>query len=372
MNFDYSSDQRLLKDEARRFLEAECPISTVRAVLDDTTRSHDAALWEKVAQMGWLASILPEQHGGLGLSHVELCAIAEELGRALAPLPFASTLYAFAQGLQLAGSEAQCARWLPLVAQGAVIGCLATAEGPGDILPRGLGVLARDGRLSGTKYPVIDADVADVVLVLAQAEAGPTLYLVDLAAEGVVRTRLESLDPTRGLARLDLSQVRAEQLGVEGEGRALAQRIHDRAAALLAFEQIGGAERCLEMARDFALERTAFGRPIASYQAIKHKLADVYVKTQIARSNAYYAAWALDHDASELPIAAASARVAACDAYWHAAKENVQTHGGMGFTWEVDAHLHYRRAQHLALAFGAPRSWKHRLVSQLEFRKQAH
>ena len=369
MNFDYSPDQRLLKDEARKFLAAECPIATVRAVLDDDGRTHDATLWSKVAEMGWLATVIPEAHGGLGLSHVELCAIAEEMGRALAPVPFASTLYAFAQGLQLAGSESQRAHWLPLVAQGAAIGCMATAEGPGEILPRELRVRAHGGRLTGSKCPVVDADVADVALVLAEADAGPTMFLVDLQGEGVARARLESLDPTRGLARLDFSGARAEQLGADGEGRILAERIHCRAAALLSFEQIGGAERCLEMARDFALERKAFGRSVASYQAIKHKLADVYVRTQLARSNAYYAAWALDNDSAELPIAAAAARIAACDAHWQAAKENVQTHGGMGFTWEVDAHLHYRRAQQLALAVGAPRYWKHRLVSQLELRK---
>ncbi len=389
MNFDYSADQRQLQDEARKFLTARCSPQVVRAVLDSPSRSYDAVLWSQIAEMGWLGSVLPEAHGGLGLGHVELCAIAEELGRALAPVPFASTLYFFAQALMQHGSPAQQARWLPGVASGACIGCFAGAEGPGDPWPQRLGVRSEAGRLYGAKLPVVDGDVAHAGVVLAQGAEGPTLYLVDFTAAQVERRALASLDPTRGLAQVRFHGAEADVLGTPGQGVALAHRLHERAAALLAFEQIGGADRCLEMARDFALERHAFGRAIASYQAIKHKLADVFVRNQLARSNAYHAAWALDRDQDSdqvrdhdpgqdknggdpaLPLAAASARIAASDAYWVAAKENIQTHGGMGFTWEVDAHLHYRRAQQLALAAGAPRWWKERLVVQLERRQAA-
>ena len=154
-------------------------------------------------------------------------------------------------------------------------------------------------------------------------------------------------------------------------GMALAESILSRAAVLLAFEQVGGADKALEMAKSYALERYAFGRPIGSYQAIKHKLADMYVKNELARSNAYYGAWALNADAAELPLAAAAARVAACDAFWFAAKENLQTHGGMGYTWDVDCHLYYRRAQQLGLVAGGAKAWKERLVSQLERRNAA-
>lgn len=369
MNFDYTPDQRLLKDEARKFLAGRCSMPVVRAVLDEPARGYDAPLWLQIAEMGWLGSVVPEDLGGLGLGHVELCAIAEELGRALAPVPFASTVYFFAQALMLAGSPEQRAQWLPQVAQGRLIGCFATAEGSGEALPLSPRVRASDDGLYGVKQPVVDGRIADVAVVLAADGARSSLFIADLREGGVDRGDLASLDPTRNLASLSFAGARVERLGAPGEGQALAQQVLDRAAALLAFEQIGGADRCLELAKDYALQRHTFGRPIASYQAIKHKLADVFVRNQLARSNAYHAAWALDEGGDALPLAAAAARIAACDAYWHASKENIQTHGGMGFTWEVDAHLYYRRAQHLALAAGAPRYWKERLVSRLERRQ---
>ncbi|MET0295511.1 MAG: acyl-CoA dehydrogenase, partial [Phenylobacterium sp.] len=226
------------------------------------------------------------------------------------------------------------------------------------------------GKLSGVKIPVTDGDIADVALVLASEGGRPGLFLVDLNGEGVERETLKSLDPTRSVAKLTFSNAPAKAVGAAGEGQAITEQVFDRAAVLLAFEQVGGADRCLEMAKEYALERYAFGRVIGSYQAIKHKLADMYVKNEVARSNAYYAAWALNTSAPELPIAASAARIAASDAYWFASKENIQTHGGMGFTWEVDCHLYYRRSKQLALVAGAPKAWKERLVSQLE-RKNA-
>jgi len=192
---------------------------------------------------------------------------------------------------------------------------------------------------------------------------------VDMA--GVVREPLKTLDPTRDAAKLTFSGAKAERLGGAGEGLNLLEQILDRAAILLAFEQTGGADRSLEMAKDYALERYAFGRTIASYQAIKHKLADMYVKNELARSNAYYGAWALNTDASELPIAASAARIAASEAFWFASKENIQTHGGIGFTWQMDCHFYYRRSRQLSLVAGAPRVWKERLVSHLERRNAA-
>jgi alkylation response protein AidB-like acyl-CoA dehydrogenase len=369
VNFDYTPDQRLLKNEARKFLAARCATPVVRGVLDDPGRSHDASLWSQIADMGWLGSVVPEEHGGLGLGHVELCVIAEELGRALAPVPFASTVYFFAQALMLGGSHAQRAAWLAPLSQGKVIGCFAAAEGAGEALPPVPRVQATDGRLYGDKIPVVDGGIADAAIVLACEGPDASLFLVHLRGDGVERAALASLDPSRDLARVSFSGAAADRLGPRGQGLALARQVLDRAASLLAFEQLGGADRCLEMATSYALERHAFGRPIASYQAIKHKLADIFVRNQLARSNAYHAAWALDDGGDALPLAAATARIAACDAYWHASKENIQIHGGMGFTWEVDAHLYYRRAQQLALAAGAPHYWKERLVSRLERRQ---
>ena len=371
MNFDYSDDQKFLKDEARKFLSAHCTVARVRAVLDDPAKSYDEALWKSVAEQGWLGAAIPEQYNGLGLGRLELCAIAEELGRVVAPIPFASTVYFLAEALMLAGDEAQKADYLPKIAAGELIGCFATAEGPGPVSSATVQARVEGGKLSGVKIPVTDGDVAGLAVVLAKESGQPGLYLVDLTGPGVARETLKTLDPTRGVAKISFTGAPARRLGAAGEGVHLMEAVMDRAAVLLAFEQVGGADRSLEMAKAYALERYAFGRVIGSYQAIKHKLADIYVKNELARSNAYYGAWALNSGAAELPIAASAARVAASEAFWFASKENIQTHGGMGFTWDVDCHLYYRRSRQLSLVAGAPRVWKERLVSHLERRNAA-
>lgn len=365
MNFDYSDDQKMLKDEARKFLTARCDAKVVRGVLDDDARAYDEALWKGVAEQGWLGAAIPEEHGGLGLGHVELCALAEELGRACAPIPFASTVYFVAEALMLHGSDAQQAKWLPRIAAGEAIGAFATSEGPGPVTARSVRTSVSGGRLTGEKIPVTDGDVADLLVVLAK----DGLYLVE-TGEGVATEVLKTLDPTRSAARVTFTDAPAERLGSE-DGLTAMQAVLDRAAVLLAFEQLGGADRALEMAKGYALERVAFGRQIGGYQAIKHKLADVYVKNEIARSNAYYGAWALNTSAAELPLAAATARVAASEAFWFAAKENIQVHGGIGFTWEADPQLYYRRSRQLGLVAGAPALWRERLVAQLEMRNAA-
>ncbi len=371
MNFDYSDDQKFLKGEARKFLEARCPASVVRGVLNDDAKSYDADLWKAVAEMGWLGAAIPEQFGGLGLGKIELCAIAEELGRVVAPIPFASTVYFMAEAVMLAGTDQHKGFVLPKIASGEWIGCFATSEGPGAVTPSSIKAVVKDGKLTGTKIPVTDGDCANIAVVLANENGKPGLYFVNLGDAGVQRETLKTLDPTRGVAKLTFKDAGAWRLGGEGDGFALMEQVFDRAAVYLAFEQVGGADRSLEMAKAYALERYAFGRVIASYQAIKHKLADMYVKNELARSNAYYGGWALATDAAELPLAASAARVAASDAFWFASKENIQTHGGMGFTWEVDCHLYYRRAKQLGLVAGGAKVWKERLVSQLERRNAA-
>ena len=371
MNFDFSDDQKSLKSEARRFLDANCPTARVRGVLDDPAIAYDAALWKAVAGQGWLGAAIPEAHGGLGLGHLELCVIAEELGRAVAPIPFASTVYILAEAVMLAGDPAQQAEILPKIAAGELIGALATSEGPGVLTPGAVQASVSGGRLTGVKLPVTDGGIADLCLVLARENGQPGLFLVDLNGAGVTRETLKTLDPTRDVARLTFKDAPAKRLGPAGEGFVLLEQVLDRAAVLLAFEQCGGADKCLEMAKAYALERFAFGRVIASYQAIKHKLADIYVKNELARSNAYYGAWALNTAAPELPVAASAARIAASEAFWFASKESIQTHGGIGFTWDVDCHLYYRRSRQLSLVAGAPRVWKERLVSQLERRNAA-
>lgn len=365
MNFDYTDEQKALKDEARRFLAAVSPLTVVRAALENPAQGHDAALWRRIGEQGWCGAAIPEAFGGIGMGYVELCALAEELGRALAPVPFASTVYLFAEALLQLGTEAQKAELLPLVAAGELIGTMALAEGPGVLTTDRIGTRMSGGLLSGIKLPVTDGLAADRVIVLALGDGGPGLYLVDLTGAGVERRMVSTIDPTRGAAEITFREAPAQLVGSPGRGLEDLARIQDRAAILLAFEQLGGADRCLEMARDYALERYAFGRPIGSYQAIKHKLADVFIRNETARANAYYGAWALSTDAPELALAAATARVAGSAAYLLAARENIQTHGGIGFTWEADCHFFYRRARHLGLILGAPREWKRHLADRL-------
>ncbi|MCY3811958.1 MAG: acyl-CoA/acyl-ACP dehydrogenase [Gammaproteobacteria bacterium] len=365
MNFEFSDEQNLLREQALGFLQEHCPMSAVRAVLDGDA-AYDAELWTKIAELGWTATAIPEQHGGLGLSYLELSVIAEELGRAVAPVPFSSSVYLATEAILMAGSDAQKERWLPKLATGEAIGTFALGEGPGQPSPQRLTTAARNGKLTGTKIPVVDGDIAEIAVVVAKSDAGDgaSLHLVELA--GAQRTPVATLDPTRSHARIAFDATPAEPLGTDGEGWSLTQRLLDRAAVLFAWEQVGGANAALEMAKDYAMERYAFGRPIASYQAIKHKLAHAYVKNTLARSNGYYGAWALDSDAAELPLAAATARVSATQAYYYASKENIQTHGGMGFTWEFDCQFHYRRAKLLSVNIGSEPTWQDKLIAAVE------
>jgi alkylation response protein AidB-like acyl-CoA dehydrogenase len=371
LNFDFSDDQKSLKDQARKFLTDKAGAKSTRRVLNDEAISYDETLWRGVAEMGWLGAAIPEQYGGLGLGRLELCVLAEELGRALAAIPFSSTVYFFGEALMLAGNEAQKSAHLPKVAAGETIGCFAVSEGPGAPTASSIQTRFEGGTLSGVKIPVTDGDCAHWAVVAAKEGAGVSLCLVDLTQPGVKRTTVKTLDPTRGHAKLEFKNAKAERLGAAGQGWDLAEAVLDRAAVLIAFEQVGGSQACIEMAIDYAKSRYAFSRPIGSFQAIKHKLADMYVAIEVARSNAYYGAWALSTEAAELPFAAAASRAAATDAYTLCAKENIQTHGGMGFTWEVDCHLFYRRAKLLAVQAGSPAVWKEKLVKRLEQRNAA-
>jgi acyl-CoA dehydrogenase len=370
MNFDFSEDQKLLREQARKLLADKCPPRAVRAVLEGAA-GYDAPLWRSIAEMGWLGTAIPEAYGGLGLGALELCVIAEELGRVLAPVPFSSTICQFVQALLLAGSEEQKQRLLPEIVSGAVIGTFARVEAPGGVTPRSIRASFRAGRLSGSKTAVADGMEAHfaVALVRTSEEAGErglSLSLVDLHSKGVQRQKLDSIDPSRKHAQLTFDHVAAELLGPVGEGWEIARQVLDRAAVLMAFEQVGGADACLAMATDYARTRHAFGRAIGSFQAIKHKLADIYIGNELARSNAYYGAWALSTNARELPLSAAAARISATQAFDFAANESVQVHGGIGFTWEADCHLFQKRARELALALGPQRVWKDRLVTELE------
>ncbi|HUJ76934.1 MAG TPA: acyl-CoA dehydrogenase, partial [bacterium] len=266
---------------------------------------------------------------------------------------------------------AQQRAYLPRLAAGTCIGTFALAEGTGNPYPQAIRAQAQGGKLSGTKLPVADGSSADLAVVAALDKAGtPALYLVDLQAPGIKRTALKTIDPSRNQAQIEFEGAEAEPLGPASRGWEAITRLLERAAIPVAFEQLGGAQACLDMARAYALQRYAFGRPIGSFQAIKHRLADVYIATELARSNVYYGAWALAAEADELPVAAAAARISATQAFQYAAQENIQTHGGMGFTWEYDCHLYYRRAKLLGLCLGSLPYWKDRLILHLE-RRQA-
>lgn len=368
MNFDFSEDAKAIREHAQQFLGERVPAGAVRRHAESGA-DFDAALWAEFADMGWLGITIPEAFGGSGLGYETACVLAEAIGGVAAPAPFASTIYLATEALLRFGSDEQKARCLPEIAAGAKIGCFALAEGEGEPAAHRVRAHVLNGKLSGEKFPVADAHAADFAVVVARGADGPALYLADLGP-GIERVALRTFDPAHPQAALRFSDAPVEAMPGGRDWHSV-ESLLDRAAVMFAFEQVGGAQSALDMAVAFAKQRYAFGRPIGSFQAIKHKLADMYVAIEIARSNAYFGAWALENDASELPLAAATARAAAIDAYHLAAKENIQTHGGMGFTWESDCHVHYSRAKALALSIGGARYWKGKLMRLLEARNEA-
>jgi acyl-CoA dehydrogenase len=374
MNFDFSDDQKLLQEQVRKFLADKCPIKVVRRVLDGP-ETHADEVWKGLIELGVPGIAVPEAYGGLGLGALELCLVAEEIGRAAAPVPFDTSAVLATEALKLAGSEAQKKEWLPELVAGRAIGTLAVSEGPQAPRPRSIRTGFAGGRVNGMKVPVADGEAATFAIVLVNTggagDRALSLAIVDLGQSGVKKKRVETIDPARKHAELTFDGAAAELLGEEGDGWRLLERLYDTAAVLFAFAQVGGAEAAMWMARDYALQRQAFGRVIGSYQAIKHKLADCYVKLELARSNAYYGAMMLAEGGADLPLAAAAARIAATEAYDFASKENIQTHGGIGFTWEADTQFHYRRARVMALSLGGPMAWKDKLVTRLEQKNAA-
>ncbi|MCA9501645.1 MAG: acyl-CoA/acyl-ACP dehydrogenase [Myxococcales bacterium] len=368
MNFDFSEEQKLLQQTARDFLAEQSPLSTCREVLEGDA-PYAAALWNGAAEMGWQGAVIPESFGGAGFGHLELAMIAEEVGRALAPIPFGPSVYLATEALLRFGSPAQQKSWLPRLADGSAIGCFAFAERPGQNAFESVEAKVSGGKLSGTKLPVGDGDVASLAIVAAQDGGRVGLHLVDLSTSGVTRTPLESFDPSRSQAKLVFEGAACEPLA--GTDAAAIAKLLDVAAVLQAFEQVGAATRALEITREFVLGRYAFGKPIAAFQSIKHRLADLWCEIELARSNAYYAAWALSNDSPELAAAAPLARIAASEAFEHVTVEMIQMHGGVGYTWEYDCHLFYRRAKLLSASLGTPRYWKNLLVDRLRASRAA-
>jgi acyl-CoA dehydrogenase len=366
MNFDFSDEAKELADTARRFLTENCPPNHVRLAFDPERR-FDRDLWRKISELGWLGTAIPEEYGGASFGYEGLCLLARELGRALAPIPFSSSVYLAGEAILLAGTLAQQRTLLPSLCEGRAIGTLAWAEGSASPSCPRVSARVTNHRLTGKKWPVIDGQVATHLVVPAlDDEERLRLFLVNGSDPGVKREPLETIDPARDHATVSFDRAEAEPLGDAVDHRAILATIFDKGAALLSFEQIGGASACLDMSVAYARERHAFGRPIGSFQAIKHKLADVYVSAELARSNAYFAAWALSRSPKQLPLAASAARISSTEAFQLASRENIQTHGGIGYTWEMDCHLYYRRSRLLSLQLGGPSYWKDRLVTELE------
>ena len=366
MNLVLNDTQKELKEQVAALLAERAAPDVLRRLITEEA-PWDEGLWRSFADLGFLGAAIPEAYGGVGLGPMELCVIAEEVGRAVAPIPFFSSICLAAEAILLAGSEAQKARWLPKLASGEVVATLAWTEGPGAPRTTGLATRLTDHRLSGSKSPVPDAAIAQIGVVVASSGGRPTLTLVELGQPCVSVTPLTGFDQLRHHARIDFDEANAEPLGAV-DGAEAVRRLEDRAATYEAFEQVGGTESALYMARDYTMQRYIFGRPLASYQAVKHKLADILVMLELARSNALAAADALECDAPGAAASAATARLAATRAYETAARENLQLHGGIGFTWAANCHFHYRRARLLALNLGSAEFWADKLIDELSAR----
>ncbi len=338
MDFGLSEEQGLLQTTVKRFLTERCPTSRVREVMETET-AHDAALWRGLAELGTTAIVVPEAQGGLGHELLDLALVAEELGYAATPGPFLTSSMATI-ALAHATDEEVKTRWLPELASGEAVGAIAIGEADEEWDPSRLATRAEAGRLSGSKPLVAGAGVADFLLVAASDERGPGLWLVEPDAPGVVVAALAGSDMTRRLASVSLADTPARRVGdVDAIARA-----YDAGLVLIAADAYGGARRCFEMTRGYTLERAQFGQVIGSFQAVKHQLADWIADQEPALSLVWYAAHAFDRLQDRSPRHAALAKAHLCDLYDKAARVATELHGGIGFTWEYDLHLWFRRA----------------------------
>ena len=356
MNFAFSDEQEELRKVVRQFLDGKSPEAEVRRLMD-TTEGYDPTVWKQMGdQMGLQGLIVPEDLGGSGYGYVELTVVLEEMGRALLCAPFFSTVVLAANTLLHCGSDEAKSRYLPDIASGATIATVAFTEDNGRWDESGVTLTASaNGTLEGSKMFVLDGHTADLILVLARkADGGLGLYAVPGDASGLTRTALSTMDQTRKQAKLEFSGVQGEDIARSTFGWSDFSQVLDLAAVALAAEQVGGAQRCLDMAVEYAKVRVQFGRPIGSFQAIKHKCADMLLEVESAKSAAYYAGWCASELNDELPSVASLAKAYCSEAYFHSAAENIQIHGGIGFTWEHPAHLYFKRAKSSELLFGDP------------------
>jgi alkylation response protein AidB-like acyl-CoA dehydrogenase len=358
VNFAFSEEQEELRKSVRRFLEDKSPESEVRRLME-TEGGYDPAVWAQMAQqLGLQGLAIPEEYGGSGYGYVELIVVFEEMGRALLCAPYFSTVALAANALLASGDDDAKKQLLPGIASGDTIATVAFTEDSGRWDEAGITARAARGSegwtIDGHKMFVLDGHVADVILVAARTGETVSLFSVEAGAAGLSRTALSTMDQTRKQARLELSSTPARLVGGEGDGWTILAKMLDLTAVALAAEQVGGAQKVLDMSVEYAKVRVQFGRPIGSFQAIKHKCADMLLEVESAKSAAYYAGWAAAEDNDELPVVASLAKAYCSDAYFHAAAENIQIHGGIGFTWEHPAHLYFKRAKSSELLFGDP------------------
>ena len=363
MNFAFSEEQDQLRDAVRRFLESKSPSSEVRRLME-TEEGYDPAVWAQMAnELGLQSLHIPEEYGGQGFTFVELGIVLEEMGRVLLCAPYFSTVCLAANVILNAATDEQKAELLPGIAAGETIAALAFTEPSGKWDASGITLEAKGSgdsyTLTGTKHFVIDGHTANLVVVVARTEGstgedGIGFFVVDGDAAGLTRTPLATMDQTRKQARLEFAGVSAKPLGDVGRGWAALSKTLDQAAVCLANEMVGGAQKVLDMSVEYAKVRVQFGRPIGSFQAIKHKCADMLLEVESGKSAAYYASWAAAEDNDELPVVAALAKAYCSEAYFHATAENIQIHGGIGFTWEHPAHLYFKRAKSSEIYLGDP------------------
>jgi alkylation response protein AidB-like acyl-CoA dehydrogenase len=363
MNFGFNEEQELLRNTARKFFENECGSETVRRLME-TPEGISAELWKKLAEQGWLGLIYPEQYDGTGLGLVDLVVLMEEMGRAVAPGPYFSTVLLGGLAILEAGGEGQKKEWLPRIAAGDKRVALAWMEPSAQLGPAGVTLTAvKRGEtftLSGTKLFVHDAHTADALVVAARTRPGAgadgvSLFLLPKGTKGLEVTLLPTMDQTRKLCEVACSDVTVGAdalLGAAGAGWAPLSRVLDRATVALCAEMCGGAQKVLDMTVEYAKIRQAFGRPIGSYQGVKHRAADMLVDVENSKSITYYAAWALDENSPEAPLAVSMAKAYVSDAYRRVAAGGIQLHGGIGFTWEHDLHLYFKRAKGSEFTFG--------------------
>ena len=354
MQFGLSESQEFLKDSARKFFAGECPSSEVRRLMETDT-AYDAGLWAKLTDQGYTGIIFPEEYSGVGLGKVELMLLMEEAGRALLPGPFFSTVVLAGSVLDAVGSPAHKKKYLAPICRGEARATVAILEDSASWNPRHVQLTAANGKLTGEKLFVSDAAVANFILVVARNG----VFIVDAKAPGLKISPMSAMDLTRKLYVVEFNDTPAEELG----SVANLPRAFDVASAALAAELVGGMQRTLDITVEYAKTRKQFGKPIGMFQAVQHQCADMYLETESSRSAVYHAGWALEENAPDAPVAVSIAKMYASDAGRTVGNRGIQIHGGMGFTWENDLHLYYRRAKASENAFGDATFHRERIAS---------